>query len=1598
MMSRTESKFKRLLSWLSVAAIAVSCLALPIPFSETQAETTYPFMDTSLSFEERAADIVSRLTLEEKASQIGNNNPAISRLGIAKYDYWKEGLHGIANLDEGQNATSFPYSLAMAATWDTELMEEVGTAISDEARGYNNQGLRGLSYWSPTINLARDPRWGRNHESYGEDVYLTSALGTGFVDGYMGNNDENNGGYLKVIATLKHYAANNSEYNRDWGSSDMDEEYLREYYTRTFKNIIRNTDIRQVMSCYNRVNGVPASASTLLLDTLLRKTFGFNGYVVSDCGAIKDMFSDHKWIPDGSDHVVTQEEATMYGLTAGCDMDCGSVYPQNAVSAVRSGLLSEDVIDRALLRIFTQRMATGEFDPAEMVPYRSEEYSYANQVESEKHVQLAEDASDEAIVLLKNEAANGSDTPILPLDAASSEKVVVVGELASQNLLGGYSGVPSKDNISTPLQGIEKILGHSVTYINGSGVTSDKYICNSRNLKLTKEDGSELVLDPSMALGFSDCRTENNNANVGYIHANSYYYFPQVDITNTTAVAIETSGGGDTLQGTVEIHMDSPDGMLLAKIKTEQTGSWGNYQYFTNQDPVTLGGYETKDLYVVFTPSVEVSKEVNFTDAQKADIQSADVVIACIGSNGGDSTEGHDRSTIAMPRNQDILVKALAQLNPRTVVYIQSVGVLEIGAFKEDVPAILWTCFNGQAQGNAMARVLFGEHNPSAKLPFTWYADNSQLPTIDDYNLYDESYTNGGWTYQYFDGDIDYPFGYGLSYSTFEYSNLRLSGQSFTPNDTLTATVDVKNTSDVDGREVVQLYVSTPKADGKERPFKELKAFDKVTIKAGETVTVPLTLDISDCYYWDEDAQKNVYDNGTYTVFVGPSSEKIDNMSDQFTVTGAYNPTLAVVTAKADKVVLNAARPDKVLTTELTAAMSDDSFYDLTNDQATVTYESNRPEVAVVDQNGVVTPVGEGQATITVSVTIDGVTKTDSFAVAVINQLNIDSILLDGEKMDTFDPNTTDYYYPVAGNTAPVVSVPAMGDQLKVDITQAAAIPGTATVKVTLGDQSVTYTINFRPQSDQYVAATFSGANGRYTASKGTLSVNWVTVDGGQPVDLMEHRLNDLYLTFTLTLQNGQNGLSDSEAFKGGYIRLRSSDTSGNENNRGWGVSALNLHSGINYIRIPLSQISNTAQTGTIDWTKIDRFRMYIDSTNSHEGPFTMIVQDVMIVDTRYNGTRQHLQTLVEATVNEEDYTPASYAAYNEVKMAAQNLLNNQGASVQLGDVDNDGKISANDALQVLQAATQKITLTENETIRADVDGVAGISANDALQVLQAATQKITLPIIGDGATDDQIRQAIADMMEAKEQLERKVDKTSLREAIEKTVDESLYTEDSVARYKAVLAAAQIVLDNENATQDEVDTALRSLNTARANLKKPNTEPVLATFGDFNREYTAAAGNWLYGSTLYADWHKADQGIVNLDGDRTGLYLIMTMSFTAPDGTDLSKCWASTTIKLRSVDTPEENNYGWKLTPSSEEVIEAATAGVFKIAIPLTKEKDNATGNMDWSQVEKVITTTEINGVGDYRVLAGRNDLTMSLSDTQIVDSAFFDLAAWKAS
>jgi beta-glucosidase len=411
--------------------------------------------DTGVRFsydwaDDRVRDLISQMTFEEKIRQLQHMAPAISRLNIRAYNYWNEGLHGVLAV----GATSFPQAIALASAWDPDLLREVASAIADEARGFNISKRKGLTYWSPVINMLRDPRWGRYDESYSEDPYLMSRMGVAFVRGLQGDHPK----YLKAVATPKHYAGNNSEYNRHTGSSEIDEQQLHEYYLPAFEATVREAGAFSVMSAYNRLNGVPASASPLLLQEILRDTWGFPGYVVSDCDAVSDIYTGHHW-------VATAAEAAAKAIQAGTDLNCGTTYPENLQSALAQGLISEADVDRALFRVLRARFLLGEFDDASEVPYRS---IGKDVIESEANAELALKAARESVVLLKNDG-------LLPLDRRAIHSIAVIGPHGNDVTLGGYSGNPSRG--VSALNGLKAKFADSdmtVTFEQGTTIAGTK--------------------------------------------------------------------------------------------------------------------------------------------------------------------------------------------------------------------------------------------------------------------------------------------------------------------------------------------------------------------------------------------------------------------------------------------------------------------------------------------------------------------------------------------------------------------------------------------------------------------------------------------------------------------------------------------------------------------------------------------------------------------------------------------------------------------------------------------------------------------------------------------------------------------------------------------------------------------------------------------------------------------------------------------------------------------------------------------------------------------------------------------------------------------
>ena len=1070
--------------FIGIATLAFLSLVV-IAFSSSQKTSEKPiYLNTSYSFEERAADLVSRMTLEEKQSQLGNTMPPIPRLGVNKYDVWGEALHGIMgrNNNAGETATSFPNSIAVGSTWDPGLIKKETQVIAKEARGFNHDLIFTLTYWSPVVEPTRDPRWGRTAESFAEDPFLVSEISSGFIRGLMGDDPK----YYQTVPTGKHFIANNTEFNRHTGSSNMDDRDMREYYLKPYRKLIREDDLPSIMTAYNAVNGTPVSASEFLIDTVARRTYGMEGYVTGDCGAIADMIRGHNYSEDAA-------VATAMGLKAGVDTDCGGEYQNNALQALGRGLMSEVDIDRALINMFTLRMKLGEFDPREIMPYSGIKPDIIN---DPSHNDLALEIATKTPVLLKNEVASSTGEKALPLTDRAIKKIAVLGPRSDKIELGDYSGPVEPRLQSTPLAGIQnyienKKLDIEVLHTSGGNLERKNDFFTPLQFSAIYSDGEVKDYDA----------TNYDNAAPGLITASRFgrtsirgikdgdwVAFGNIEITALDSIRFNfmvASNGGS-----VEVREGSPTGNILASTEVssnQQGGFFGRSATITTQVN-SLGINGPRNVYLVFR-----EPEAPATDKATLDMAaSADAAIIFVGTDQSTGREESDRFSLVLPGIQMDLIEAVAEVNPNTIVVMQTMGMVEVEDFRyhPNIPGIIFTGYNGQAQGAAMAKILFGEVNPGGKTPVTWYKSVNDLPDFNDYTLRGGPESDGR-TYWYYDGDVSYEFGYGLSYTTFEYANFDINSETITPNSSVTVSVDVTNTGEVDGDEIVQVYVRTPESpESWQRPIKRLKGFKRVTIPAGQTKTVSIEIDGSDLWFWDSENDRITFDQGTYVFEIGASSRDIKGEVTA-TMSGSFDAKLFTVVAESDQIVFE---PGESTQTSLTASLSDDSFIDL--DEAEISYKSNNSRVATVDKSGKVTTHNPGIASIFAYVTYDGVTKSDSYPVKMMPDLSPETVAVNGQSIQGFNPETKAYSYLLENTSrVPQITASAVNEGVAVEIEQAEAIPGTAVINFIDYNtyQKNTYYVNFdvASKSDE-----FNGTLGsqwewvREDASKYSLSSN----------------------------------------------------------------------------------------------------------------------------------------------------------------------------------------------------------------------------------------------------------------------------------------------------------------------------------------------------------------------------------------------------------------------------------------------------------------------------------------------------------------------------
>jgi beta-glucosidase len=826
-----------------------------------------PYLQPDLPITERVRDLVGRMSLEEKVKQTLYNAPAVERLGIPAYNWWNEALHGVARAGR---ATVFPQAIGLAAAWDTELLHMVATAISDEARAKHHQAARdgrrgiydGLTFWSPNINLFRDPRWGRGMETYGEDPYLTGRLAVAFVRGMQGDDPR----YLKTVATPKHFAVHSGpEPDRHTFDARVSERDLRESYLPHFRDAVMEGGAQSVMCAYNRFRGDPCCGSNPLLRRILRDEWGFDGYVVSDCWAIMDFYNMH--------HVARSiPEAAAMALGAGTDLNCGVSFDSLAV-AVRAGLVSEALVDTAVSRLFAARMRLGMFDPPERVPFASIPYSVND---CERHRALALEAARKSIVLLKNERR------MLPLPK-DLKRIAVIGPNAAATdvLLGNYNGIPA-DPVSV-LRGIREAAGNSAEILSERG-------CDiAQNMPSFDPLPSSALSSPAAAgnvpgltaeyFGNRDCAGTPDLTRIDtVVDFNWRDGAPAPGVPGDGFSARWTGVFTSPVDGRVSLGLQAfgaarlyLDDSLLLRLDTDHESSlqWKNV-VCTKGEPRRIR-LEYHDLR--HDASLRLLWSLPDPGMKRRALEaarSADAVVLCMGLSPRLEGEempvrvpgfaGGDRTDLRLPAPQEELIRDIAAIGRPTVLVLLNGSAVAIPWEAEHLPAILEVWYPGQAAGRAVADVLFGDYNPSGRLPVTFYSSVEQLPPFNDYDM-------KGRTYRFFAGAPLYPFGYGLSYTTFRYANPAVSARTIRPGDSVVVGVDVQNTGGVEGDEVVQLYLSHVRSEIP-APIRSLAGFRRVHLLPGQARRVSFTVSARQMSLIADDGAR-VIEPGTIELSVG---------------------------------------------------------------------------------------------------------------------------------------------------------------------------------------------------------------------------------------------------------------------------------------------------------------------------------------------------------------------------------------------------------------------------------------------------------------------------------------------------------------------------------------------------------------------------------------------------------------------------------------------------------------------------------------------------------------------------------------------------------
>jgi beta-glucosidase len=855
-----------------ITAVLV-CAAVGLASAQQAENGQQPaYLNTNLSPEVRAADLVHRMTLEEKASQMVNDARAIPRLNVPAYNWWSEALHGV--IDTG--VTEFPEPIGLGATFDVPGVHAMATDIGIEGRIKHVQDVKaghtgimgGLDFWAPNLNIFRDPRWGRGQETYGEDPFLTGRMGVAFVTGMQGTNPK----YYQVISTPKHFDVHSGpEPTRHFADVDVSKHDELDTYEPAFRAAIVQGKAGSVMCAYNAINGQPACANQYLLQDQLRQKWGFQGYVVSDCDAVQDIYRGHHYRP-------TQAQATAISVERGMDNECYGSVPNAKddrdykpyIEAVQQGYLSESALDTALIRLFTARVKLGMFDPPDMVPYTKIPES---ELSSPEHRALARKLADESMVLLKNDGT----LPIKP----GIKSIAVVGPLADQTrvLLGNYAGTPT--HTVSMLEGLKAAFPNTkITYVPGT-----QFLRNDGNpmpdslfttpdgkpgleAKYSKPQGMRFGrgampppvatrVEPNVNLTTGDLPSELSGSKTVGVQWTGFLTAPD---SGDYLIGIRADGFGSvSLENKVVARVFRTQG-VEAKVGRVHLEKGHKYSL-----TVGYGNMNGEAHAQLIWAKVNTAASPEAITAAK----NADLVIAVVGITSELEGEempvsepgflGGDRTSIDLPEPEENLVEAVAATGKPVVVVLMNGSALAVNWISQHANAVLEAWYSGEEGGDAIADTLSGKNDPAGRLPVTFYKDVNQLPNFEDYSMADR-------TYRYFKGKPLYPFGYGLSYTTFSYSDLNLPDQTVNAGDPVNADVTVTNTGKVAGDEVVQLYLNFPKVDG--APDIALRGFQRIHLDPGQSQKVHFELKNRDLGMVTESGQP-IIAGGDYTISIG---------------------------------------------------------------------------------------------------------------------------------------------------------------------------------------------------------------------------------------------------------------------------------------------------------------------------------------------------------------------------------------------------------------------------------------------------------------------------------------------------------------------------------------------------------------------------------------------------------------------------------------------------------------------------------------------------------------------------------------------------------